>query len=145
MEEDNNNNKNIRIANLREMKGPKIKLSVFVQVSAIVSKEYILWSRSKISTLLKYLLIFIIGYIYSSFSELSCFLPLLIGVTVSIFESKAFTEQMANDKELNFRTTFKLMGLSDTSYFMGNYIFRISSALSILGTFLLASAVTYRG
>ena len=145
MEEDNNNNKDIRIANLREMRGPKIKLSVFVQVSAIVSKEYILWSRSKISTLLKYLLIFIIGYIYSSFSELSCFLPLLIGVTVSIFESKAFTEQMANDKELNFRTTFKLMGLSDTSYFMGNYIFRISSALSILGTFLLASAVTYRG
>ena len=129
----------------KKFKRPKIKLSTFNQISAIVSKEYILWSRSKIATLAKYLLIFIIAYIYSSFSDLSCFLPLLIGVTVSIFESKAFTEQMANDKELNFRSTFKLMGLSDTAYFLGNFLFRMASALSLLGTFLLACAITYQG
>ena len=124
---------------------PVIILSRFTQISAIVSKEFILWSRSYKSLIVKYILLFILAYIYSSFSALSCYIPLLVGICLSIMEPKAFVEQMANEKELNFKSTFKLMGLSETAYFIGNFAFRLCTSMIMLGVFLLASAVTYNG
>ena len=122
-----------------------IIISRFSQISAIVSKEYILWSRSYISLIVKHIALFILAYIYSSFSSLSCYIPLLVGICLSIMEPKAFVEQMANDKELNFKSTFKLMGLSETAYFVGNFAFRLCTSMLMLGVFLIASAVTYNG
>ena len=124
---------------------PVIIISRFRQASAIVSKEFILWSRSYKSIIAQYIMFFILAYIYSSFSSMSIYIPLIAGICLSLIEPKAFVEQMANDKELNFKSTFKLMGLSETAYFLGNFLFRMCTSMLMLGVFLLASAITYRG
>lgn len=89
------------------------------QIRAIMSKELVRFKRKKCSTIVILALacvfaVFSSGATIISFVAIS-FLSTLIGAGV--------IQNNVEDRILNFRGTFKLMGLLDEAYITGNFLF----------------------
>jgi len=119
--------------------------SIRIQLSALLSKEAILQSRAWKSYTAKIFLFAFLGLFYGTLPMISNRLPLVVGSIVGMFECVTFVSQINEDKRNKFRATFRLMGLSDTAYFLGIFLFRMCILLSYLLSAMLPALVQFQG
>lgn len=118
------------------------RIDPFLQIKAIVCKELLLLRSQKWVLMLRITLLLSLVYFYSQNYLFCPKVPFIISSFISIFEMYSYISSSTNDKLLKFRATFKLMGLQDTSYIMGNLIFKLFTSLIQLG--LSLSLLTFQ-
>lgn len=106
-----------------------------------MSKELVRFKRRKCSTIV----IMSLGILFSMFSNGA---TIATFVAISILGTLIGTTVIQNnveDRILNFRGTFKLMGLMDSAYITGNFLFQFCFAMCLNFTFIIAALIFNSG
>lgn len=131
---------------MSKLNKPDFRISAISQISAIASKQFLLFDRNKgWSVYTKMVGLFIFIFLMSQLPQLSKFLPLFLGIILNLVDVIQFTTTLTQDKLINFRATFKLMGLGDSAYLFGNLIYQLFFVLVWMGYSLAASIICYKG
>lgn len=107
-----------------------------------MSKDLIRWSRKKCS----FFISLAIGAIFGLIGGKTSIFPfMIISILGTLFGQDAVM-QIVDDKSLNFRQTFKLMGLRDNAYITASFLFQFCFCMSsIMSAFCVTAMVGFGG
>lgn len=125
-------------------KGTEIvcRLNTWEQMRAIMGKEFIRHKRKKCIMIVTFMMAFIGGLLSAYVGPLMSFSG--ITLVANIIGMDVILQSVA-DRELNFRGTFKLMGMSDKAYIGGCLLFNFSLAMLLSLINITTSAVFILG
>ena len=121
----------------------KKKMNKFKQLRAIIAKEYILW----MSNICEFWFLFILSFVFAIISSgnsnktFSYIAPIIINA----FVSKNIILNNCNDRNMGFRATFRLMGLSNMAYILGTMIFQLIQALGMTSLYMMIQFLLSNG
>ena len=107
-----------KTSSLSQLVNANLSVTTQGQIESLISKDYVLLKRSKSTLLLMAALLLICGYM-SSKDPFYIFFAVCIN---SFIISKRAIDQLIKDQELNFKATFKLMGLKDSAYILSRFV-----------------------